>query len=306
MSTPPRLPDTLRVLERGWLSANNVLLFDGDEATLVDSGYVTHAEQTVALLHAALEGRHLGSLINTHSHSDHIGGNAAVQRAFGCSITVPKGVAPAVESWDEAALLLSVIDQAGEPFKADATLDAGDRFVAGELEWQAIATPGHDMDALAYYNAERRILMSGDALWRDGFGILFGHVLGTGDALGEARRTLETIGRLAVDVVLPGHGAPFAEFDDALERAFARLRAFEADGARMARNAIRACITFRLLDVRSMALDELPRHLDETPLYRAANQRFLGLDPDALAAWLVKELERAGVARREHGALVAS
>ena len=306
MSTPPRLPDTLRVLERGWLSANNVLLFDGDEATLVDSGYVTHAEQTVALLHAALEGRHLGSLVNTHSHSDHIGGNAAVQRAFGCSITVPKGMAQAVADWDETALLLSVIDQAGEPFRADATLDAGDRFVAGELEWQAVATPGHDMDALAYYNAERRILMSGDALWRDGFGILFGDVLGTGDALGEARRTLETIGRLAVDVVLPGHGAPFAEFDDALECAFARLRAFEADGARMARNAIRACITFRLLDVRSMALDELPRHLDETPLYRAANQRFLGLDPDALAAWLVKELERAGVARREHGALVAS
>lgn len=305
MSTP-RLPDTLRVLERGWLSANNVLLFDGDEATLVDSGYVTHAEQTVALLHAALEGRRLGRLVNTHSHSDHIGGNAAVQRAFGCSITVPKGMAQAVADWDETALLLSVIDQAGEPFRADATLAAGGRFVAGELEWQAIATPGHDMDALAYYNAERRILMSGDALWRDGFGILFADVLGTGDALGETRRTLEAIGRLAVDVVVPGHGAPFAEFDDALERAFARLRAFEADGARMARNAIRACITFRLLDVRSMALDELPRHLDETPLYREANQRFLGLAPDALAAWLVKELERAGVARREHGALVAS
>ncbi|MDX5409287.1 MAG: MBL fold metallo-hydrolase, partial [Thauera sp.] len=196
--------------------------------------------------------------------------------------------------------------QSGEPFQVDATLAPGDRFVAGELEWQAIAAPGHDMDALAYYNAERRILMSGDALWRDGFGILFADVLGTGDGLGEARRTLEGIGRLAVDVVIPGHGAPFAEFDDALERAFARLRAFEADGARMARNAIRACITFKLLDVRSMALDELPRHLDETPLYREANQRFIGLAPDALAAWLVKELERAGVARREGRALVVA
>jgi len=301
----PRLPDTLRVLERGWLSANNVLLFDGDEATLVDSGYVTHAEQTVALLRAALEGRRLGRLVNTHSHSDHIGGNAAVQRAFGCSITVPKGMAQAVADWDETALLLSVIDQAGEPFRADATLAAGGRFVAGELEWQAIATPGHDMDALAYYNAERRILMSGDALWRDGFGILFADVLGTGDALGETRRTLEAIGRLAVDVVVPGHGAPFAEFDDALERAFARLRAFEADGARMARNAIRACVTFALLDARSMALDTLPQYLAETPLYRAANERFLGMDEGALADWLVKELERAGVAERRDGALLA-
>ncbi|AMO38518.1 MBL fold metallo-hydrolase [Thauera humireducens] len=306
MTARPRLPDTVQVFERGWLSANNVLLFDGGEATLVDSGYVTHAGQTVALVGAALDGRRLGRLINTHSHSDHIGGNASVQRAFGCTITVPAGMAQAVRHWDEAALLLSTAAQHGERFEADGTLAPGDRFVAGELEWQAIAAPGHDMDALAYYNAEHRILMSGDALWRDGFGILFADVLGTGDGLGEARRTLEGIGRLAVDRVIPGHGAPFTEFDDALERAFARLQAFEADGARMARNAIRACITFKLLDVRSIALDDLPRHLDETPLYREANRRFLGLDADALAGWLVKELERAGVARREHGLLVAS
>ena len=293
-----RLPDSVQVLERGWLSANNVLLFDGAEAVLVDSGYVSHAAQTVALLRAALDGRQLGRLINTHSHSDHIGGNASVQRAFGCSITVPAGMERAVTDWDEAALLLFTAAQAGERFAVDATLAPGDRFVAGELEWQAIAAPGHDMDALTYYNTERRILISGDALWRDGFGILFADVLGTGDGIGEARRTLEAIGRLAVDAVIPGHGAPFAEFDDALERAFARLRAFEADGARMARNAIRACDTFKLLEVRRLALDELPRYLDETPLYREANRRFLGMEPNALASWLVTELERAGVARR--------
>ena len=293
-----RLPDSVQVLERGWLSANNVLLFDGAEAVLVDSGYVSHAAQTVALLRAALDGRQLGRLINTHSHSDHIGGNASVQGAFGCSITVPVGMERAVTDWDEAALLLSTAAQTGERFAVDATLAPGDRFVAGELEWQAIAAPGHDMDALTYYNTERRILISGDALWRDGFGILFADVLGTGDGIGEARRTLEAIGRLAVDAVIPGHGAPFAEFDDALERAFARLRAFEADGARMARNAIRACVTFKLLEVRRLALDELPRYLDETPLYREANRRFLGMEPNALASWLVTELERAGVARR--------
>ncbi|ATE61335.1 MBL fold metallo-hydrolase [Thauera sinica] len=306
MSAALRFPPGLQVFERGWLSANNILLLDGDEATLIDSGYVSHAPQTLALLRGALGGRRLARLINTHSHSDHIGGNAAVQREFGCTITVPEGMAAAVADWDEAALLLSTAAQTGERFAADATLAAGDVFAAGGLQWQALAAPGHDMDALVYYNAERRILISGDALWRDGFGILFADVLGSGDGVGAARRTLEAIGRLAVDAVIPGHGAPFSDFDDALERAFARLRAFEDDGARMARNAIRACLTFHLLDARSIALDELPRHLAETPLYREANARFLGLAPDALAAWLVGELERAGVAHREHGALVAS
>ena len=53
------LPPGIEVIERGWLSANNVLLFDGNEATLVDSGYVSHAAQTVALVGGALAGRRL-------------------------------------------------------------------------------------------------------------------------------------------------------------------------------------------------------------------------------------------------------
>ena len=99
------LPDSLLVLERGWLSANNILGFDGDRATLVDSGYVSHAAQTVDLVRHALAGRTLGRLINTHSHSDHIGGNAALKAAFDCEIIVPAGLHATIADWDEDALL---------------------------------------------------------------------------------------------------------------------------------------------------------------------------------------------------------
>ncbi|WP_332670403.1 MBL fold metallo-hydrolase [Aromatoleum sp.] len=301
------LPPGVRVLERGWLSANNVVLFDGaGEATLIDSGYVSHAPQTVELVREALDGRRLRRLINTHSHSDHIGGNAALQREFGCTIAVPAGIADAVDTWDEAALLLSTAEQLGERFSADDLVRAGDTLEMGGLEWQALPAPGHDMDALVFYSADRRVLISGDALWRDGFGILFADVLGSGDGIGAARRTLEAIARLPIDVVIPGHGASFVEVDDALARAFARLRAFEEDGARMARNAIRACMTFSLLDTRSIALDAVAEHLARVPLYREANERFLGMTPDALADWLVAELVRAGVARRDGDRLAAA
>lgn len=305
MSAAARLPGSIHVLERGWLSANNIVLFDGAEATVVDSGYQTHGAQTVALISEALHGRRLARLINTHSHSDHIGGNALLQRTFGCEISVPAGMLPAVAAWDEDALLLTTAAQTAERFHADHALHPGDSVAMGGLEWRAIAAPGHDMDALVFHCPDRRILISGDALWRDGFGILFAEVLGTGDGIGATRRTLEAIARLPVDVVIPGHGAPFVEFDDALARAFGRLRAFEEDGARMARNAIRACVTFSLLDARSIRLETLAEHLASVPLYREANARFLGLTPDALADWLVAELVRAGVARRERDLLVA-
>lgn len=300
------LPDSIRVIERGWLSSNNILLFDGSDASLVDTGYFTRRDQTVALVRQGLEGRRLRTLVNTHSHSDHIGGNAAVQRAFACDIVVPAGMFDAVAEWDEDALLLTTAAQQGERFTADEMVAAGETIAMGGLAWQAHAAPGHDMDALVFYNPDKRILISGDALWRDGFGILFADVLGSGDGVGEARRTLEAIARLSVDVVIPGHGAAFVEVDDALERAFGRLRAFEQDGTRMARNAIRACFTFYLLDVREVALDDLAEHLDAIPLYHQANRRFLGLSSEALAQWLVADLQRAGVARREGMKLLAA
>ncbi len=300
------LPPGIRVLERGWLSANNILLFDDGEATLIDSGYVTHAAQTVALVREALGPRRLARLLNTHSHSDHIGGNAAVQRAFGCRIGVPHGIVDAVKTWDEDALLLSTTDQQGEVFHPDHALAPGDRMVMGGFEWQALPAPGHDMDALVFHAPDVRGLISGDALWRNGFGILFADVIGAGGGIEAARATLEAIGRLSIDWVIPGHGAPFVEVDEALAAGFARLRYFEEDGARMARNAIRACFTFTLLERRSMPLDSLPDHLARVALFRDANLRFLGLTPEALADWLVAELLRAGLVEIRENKLCAT
>lgn len=80
------LPNSMRVFERGWLSSNNILFFDDEVGdgehggcALVDSGYLTHAPQTVALVQHALQGKPLRRLLNTHLHSDHCGGNAALQ-----------------------------------------------------------------------------------------------------------------------------------------------------------------------------------------------------------------------------------
>jgi glyoxylase-like metal-dependent hydrolase (beta-lactamase superfamily II) len=67
----------LTVLQRGWLSSNNVLIHPAPGeagAVLVDASHVNHAEQTCALVAHALDGERLTRLVNTHLHSDHCGG----------------------------------------------------------------------------------------------------------------------------------------------------------------------------------------------------------------------------------------
>jgi glyoxylase-like metal-dependent hydrolase (beta-lactamase superfamily II) len=296
----------MRVLERGWLSANSVVFLEGGAATVVDSGYVTHAAQTVELVRHALDGRGLQRLVNTHSHSDHIGGNAALRDAFGCTIIVPAGLHATIADWDEDALLLSPLGQQAARFQHDALIGAGCEIEMGGLLWQALAVPGHDMEALAYYNPEKRILISGDALWENGFGVVFPELLGEADGLAATRATLEMLARLPVDIVIPGHGRPFVEVDAALERAFRRVEGFMADIDRLAWHAIKVMVAFAMMERRRIEAAGFAAFILGLPFGVDLNRRYLGLADDELAARIERELLAAGVLRAENGYIVAA
>ena len=282
----------LAVLERGWLSANQAVFRAAGAvpASVVDTGFSGHVDQTLALIDHALGGERLGRIVNTHLHSDHCGGNAALQARGGIETWIPSPSMAAVERWDEGALSYRLTDQPCPRFGADRPLVPGDSIVLGEASWQIHAAPGHDMDAIMLFEPQTRTLIAGDALWEQRLAIIFPELVGE-DGFGPTRATLSLIERLDPRAVLPGHGRPFADVAQALAASRERVSAFERHPERHAQHAARALLMFHLLEVRQAAFDDLVAWMQQTPIYRAVTRR-AGLDEAGAAEWAVSHVRR--------------
>jgi glyoxylase-like metal-dependent hydrolase (beta-lactamase superfamily II) len=308
---PPALPATMRFVERDWLSSNLYLFFDGEgddrEATVVDTGYHTHAELTLAVVERLLAEQglpmsRLRRIVNTHLHSDHCGGNAALARASGARTIVPASLLDPVRRWDEDTLTFRDFCQHCERFDADEGLAPGDEIQMGGLVWQALAAPGHDPDSLVLHCAGERLLISADALWDNGFGVIFPELTGE-SGFAEQGAVLDAIAALPVDVALPGHGPLIADVPAAVARARSRLEAFVADPRRSPRNGIKVLIKFMMLGRRRLPL---ARALDELCTSRtiggAASQ--LGLPVAAAVRRAIDELVEQRLLALTDGELV--
>ncbi|WP_296223670.1 MBL fold metallo-hydrolase [Ralstonia sp. UBA689] len=292
------LPDSMRVFERGWLSSNNILFVD-DEAhggcALVDSGYLTHAPQTVALVQHALQGKPLRRLLNTHLHSDHCGGNAALQALYGCHTRVPAAQVDDVRRWDTDALSYGPTGQECARFTLpddDAGLADGMTLRLGGLDWQAISAPGHDPNAVILYSPDTRVLLSADALWERGFGVIFPELEGE-SGFAEQEAILERIAQLDARMVVPGHGRPFTEVNAAIDASLGRLAYLRADPERNALHAIRVLVKFKLLEQQALTYDALSAWFMQTTLMPRLQTRFFANQSmtallDASIAALVK------------------
>ncbi|MDD0813499.1 MBL fold metallo-hydrolase [Curvibacter sp. HBC28] len=296
---PPALPAGLSVFERGWLSANNILLRGPEGSALIDSGYASHSEQTLALVGQALGAQPLDQLFNTHLHSDHCGGNAALQAAYPQLHTaIPPGEAELVRQWDEDGLSYQATGQACPRFRFDAVLQPGQTLRLGGADWQVHAAPGHDPHSVIFFEPATRTLISADALWQNGFGVVFPELEGV-HAFDEVGATLDLIETLAPRTVIPGHGAVFHDATTALAVARRRLDGFQRDPAKHQQYATKVLLKFKLLEWQQIGLLELAQWMQRTP-YMVGAARRQGQAPSG--DWLeqlVGQLVASGAARLE-------
>lgn len=207
----------------------NLLLLHGTAPALVDSGFVGHAEQTAEWVEA--QSKSVELVVNTHWHSDHVGGNSLLQqRGAGIAASLPD--AQAIDRRDPGCCVAEYLDQPVAPYTVDQPLADGQVLTLGSAQWQAIATPGHTEGHLCLWQPEEELLVVGDSLSTYDVGWV-NLALDGPDATATALASLQRLVDLSPRVLLTAHGPLPTDTQATLAKALQRAQRLvdDADGA---------------------------------------------------------------------------
>ena len=301
------LPHGFHFFERGWLSSNSLLIHGKSSSAIFDTGYLTHSPQLLDLVRHTLSSQPLDLIVNSHLHSDHCGGNALLQQAYpSVEIKIPAQQFQSVQDWDESALTYSSTGQQCQSFKPTHGLVDGDILEIAGTHWKAIAGPGHDNDEFIFHEPNLNILISADALWEHGLGVVFPEFLG-GIGFQNVAWTLDLIEELNPRLVLPGHGSAFKDVTHSISQARRRLDLFAGRPDLHATYASKVLLKFKLLEVQAIEIQELQNWALNKPLMNLIHKRFF--DGTEIKIWiesLIHELVARKSAMIQNGLLCNS
>ncbi|MEL7535843.1 MAG: MBL fold metallo-hydrolase [Pseudomonadota bacterium] len=210
-------PHVFALYEPGQFEEVISYLIVGDErAVLLDTGL---GIGDIATLAAAITNRPI-TVVNSHAHYDHIGGNHAFADIRGRATTFSRARSAGADNatvrdylrgdWLARPLPdgMSVDAYRILSYAAPATLTDGERIDLGGVELEVLLTPGHTDDSLCLLDRANGLLFTGDTFYP---APLYTHLDG-GD-LDAYQRSAERLAELARDVelILPGHNEPVAD-----------------------------------------------------------------------------------------------
>lgn len=197
-----------------YLDCHVYLLHDAAEYALIDAGSGIEPERLLANLREVVgDLSRIRLLLLTHCHGDHAGGVHAL-RAY-CDFRVassPWEIEMLEQGSDEDLGLVQARFAGTYPpdyklthARGDITLAHADRLKIGNLEIQAIHTPGHTRGSVCYQvsTGSDVLLFSGDTVF---WGGLIQLLNTPGSDISEYRRSVQALAGRGIDFLFPGHG----------------------------------------------------------------------------------------------------
>lgn len=185
------------------------------DLSIVDTGLTGKGSYKADSIKAlGIEPADVKRVIMTHTHLDHIGCLAELQKAFpGAELWVHRLEADLLEKGDDRAVYgmemfkgmcqtqFGLADDAFK-FNVDRKLEGGETLEIGGMIWDVLHIPGHSMGGIALYEPVGKILIPGDVVYAD-------YAIGRFDLFGadaaQLKDSLNKLAKLDVDILLPGH-----------------------------------------------------------------------------------------------------
>jgi glyoxylase-like metal-dependent hydrolase (beta-lactamase superfamily II) len=188
----------------------NTYVIRRDLTVLVDPGHSRHLENLFAQMEAdKVSPEQIDLLLITHAHPDHFEGVEAFLRK-------PVRIAMAREEEryfsESGRLLFGAASQDLPGYRIDFYLREGNLSLGKDV-FEVLLTPGHSPGSLCLYWPERKVLFTGDVIFKAGIGRT-DFLEGNSASL---KRSIERLSRLETDLLLPGHGEIVAGRDLVLE-----------------------------------------------------------------------------------------
>ncbi len=175
---------------RSW--GSNVYVVGKDELALIDTGLTGDFQRYFIneIESLGLKPERISKLVLTHFHPDHVGGVLEIINFCGPAVMIHENEASYLE--DKMGIDIQV------------KLKEGDNIQLGNMNFQVLHTPGHSPGAICLYNAEKKVLFSGDTIFAYGIG----RTDIPGGSTRELKNSIKRLTELDVQILLPGHDVP--------------------------------------------------------------------------------------------------
>jgi glyoxylase-like metal-dependent hydrolase (beta-lactamase superfamily II) len=153
------------------------LLDDGKTSVLYDSGFAFTGSRVAENIKKVLKERKLDYIFLTHSHYDHALGSVYVKKLYPEAKIVAGEYATKIFEKPTAKAVMRDLDKKFaltcgvleyedliDNLSVDIPVKDGDKIIAGDMAFTAVALPGHTKCSIGYYLEEEKLLLGSETL----------------------------------------------------------------------------------------------------------------------------------------------